>query len=252
MPLQTDLTFDLSFHARRGPKAVLFAALIFALFALSALAGLAGVSNRPDVLSAREQRSGPAGFPAAFAAPAQRGSEEELAKGKFLVAGPELTDPNFAETVILLLEYGDGGAMGLIINLDTAVSLSRLLPGIEGLKDREDTIFIGGPVRRGGVLTLIRSNTEIEESQRVFGQVYVSSSADLLERMIDEAVGPERLRSYAGYAGWGAGQLDAEMLMGSWRVMAADADTVFDPEPATVWERLIGRSNRRFARNLQP
>jgi hypothetical protein len=89
--------------------------------------------------------------------PGGPGPREELAKGKFLVASRKLQDPNFKETVVLLIDYGMDGAMGLVINRPSAVKLATVFPDIKELKQRKDTIYVGGPVEVNKMLLLIRS-----------------------------------------------------------------------------------------------
>ena len=170
------------------------------------------------------------------------------AKGRFLVAVRELRDPNFAQTIILLTKYGEDGAMGLIVNRSTDVKLAGILD-LEGVEKRTETIFAGGPVERSAVLLLARSETQLEKSDSIFGDVYLSANRALLEKYIAGSEGDESFRLYAGYSGWAAGQLDFEMERGSWHVFPADADTVFSTRPSKVWERWIERTEMRFAMN---
>ena len=165
--------------------------------------------------------------------------ETELARGKFLVASRELLDFNFSQTVVLLIEYGPNGAMGLIINRPTEVRLSELLPDIEELAYRGDNVFIGGPVARNQLLMLIRSDREIDGAHLVFEDVYASTSRAVLEEMANQSDSDESFRVYAGYAGWAPGQLDQEFSRGDWHVLRADKETVFEKEPAQIWAELI-------------
>lgn len=190
-------------------------------------------------------------FARAAAAQSPQSPANNLAKGKFLIAGRNLRDPNFAESVVLLVEYNDDGAMGLVINNRSEVGLSRLLPDIEELKEREDDLFIGGPVQRKSMLLmLVRSRTKPVESNHVFADVYVTGSVAVLEQVIEMGWEADRFRAYAGYAGWGPGQLDNEVARGDWHIAPADADTVFAAKPADVWKRLIERASLLFA-NIQ-
>jgi putative transcriptional regulator len=175
-------------------------------------------------------------------------SEAELAKGKFLVAGRHLGDPNFSESVVLLVDYNQDGAMGLVINQPTEVRLSTVLPEIEAVQQRTDTVYIGGPVARGQMLLLIRSGSQPEESRPVFANTYISSSRAVLERMINHAQAGEKFRVYAGYAGWAPGQLDQEVSRGDWRVLPADAEIVFDRAAAEIWPELIRRGSLEWTR----
>ena len=175
-------------------------------------------------------------------------SEVRLSKGKFLVASRQLKDPNFSETVILLIEYSRSGAMGLVVNRPTEVRLSTALPDMEGLQQLTDTLYAGGPVARNQILFLIRSGGEPEGSRRVFDDIFVSSSRILLQKLVDGEDTGKAFRLYAGHAGWAPGQLDREVARGGWHILQADVATVFDKAPADIWPELIHRSSALWAR----
>jgi putative transcriptional regulator len=169
-------------------------------------------------------------------------SREELAKGKFLVASRQLQDPNFRETVVLLLEYGLDGAMGLVINRPSRVKLATVFPDIKELKQRNDTIYVGGPVAVNQMLLLIRSSKVPEDATAVAPDVYISSSWKVLARLMKEkATEDQRFRLFAGYAGWAPSQLDFERTRGDWYVLKADAESVFSQNPSELWQELIRR-----------
>ena len=172
----------------------------------------------------------------------------ELAKGRFLVASRELLDSNFSKTVVLLLQYGRQGAMGLVINQPTEVKLSTLLPEIEGLQQRSDTIYHGGPVAQGQLMLLIRTASPPEGSHHVFKDIYISSSQKVIKKMIEDPTSKERFRVYAGYAGWAPGQLDMEVSRGGWHILRADPETVFDKSSPEIWPELIRRSSAQWVR----
>jgi putative transcriptional regulator len=177
------------------------------------------------------------------------GQIQELATGRFLVASRSLGDPNFAETVILLVRYNeDDGSVGLIINRQTDIPLSRVFRDIKGAKVRKDPVFMGGPVEPGGVLALLKSSSKPEEATKIFADVYLVSSRALLEKSLTAGVEASAFRVYLGYAGWGAGQLEHEMELGAWHVLPAEAATVFDPDPDAVWARMIRKTELRIAR----
>ena len=165
----------------------------------------------------------------------------DLGKGKFLVAKRHLWDPNFTRTVVLLVDHGPEGAMGLVVNRSSEVKIETVLPDLEGIGGRPDTVFLGGPVAREMMILLLRADQEPEGTLHVFDDVYVSSSPLLLERLIGEGVPPHRMRAFTGHAGWAPGQLEAEVGRGDWLIWPADADTVFDRAPDEVWPRLIRR-----------
>ena len=164
---------------------------------------------------------------------------QELAAGKILVAKREMLDPNFAKTVVLLLNYNIEGALGLVVNRPSEMTLSKVLPDVEALRDREDPVFVGGPVPGSKLFLLVRSADEPEDSRRVLEDVFVSQSQDLLERLAGEEDGREPFRLYVGYAGWAPGQLDHEVARGDWHIVAADGDAVFSEKPKEIWNRLI-------------
>jgi putative transcriptional regulator len=181
-----------------------------------------------------------------YATPVQHGPDRKLSAGRFLVASPSLRDPNFAKTVVLLTDYSNKGAIGLIINRATDVRLADVLPETDGLENRSDTIYVGGPVARRGMMLLIRSDESPKNAQRVLDGLYLSSSRAVLEKMITEG-GRDRFRVFSGHSGWGPGQLANEMEQGAWHVFPADTPTVFDPNPSDVWQRLIDQTKMRFA-----
>jgi putative transcriptional regulator len=176
------------------------------------------------------------------------GQDATLGAGKFLVASRDLGDPNFSETVILLIRYDEEqGAMGLVVNRRSDLPLSRVFHDLRGAKDRTDEAYMGGPVEPGNVLALLKSSTKPEEAQRVFASVYLISSKALLEKTLVDKAEPSVFHVYLGYAGWGPGQLEHEVELGAWHIMPPDAASVFDSDPETVWPRLIRRTELRIA-----
>lgn len=185
------------------------------------------------------------GLAAVCEAPAQ---SVELAPGTFLVASRDLSDPNFSETVILLLRYDEEqGAMGLIVNRRSDLPLSRVFEEVKPAKERKDMAYQGGPVEQGNVLALLKSSAKLDQDQRVFAGVYLISTKELLEKTLADKAEPNVFHVYLGYAGWGPGQLEHEVELGAWHLMAPDAASVFDADPDSVWPRLIRRTELRIA-----
>jgi putative transcriptional regulator len=170
------------------------------------------------------------------------------AKGTFLVASRTLADPNFSETVVLLLSYDEHGAVGVIINQPTDVRLASALPDIKELRNRSDRVYRGGPVAPHLMLLLVRSAAQPEPSESIFADVYASGSLKVLHKALAKSGKRSRLRGYAGHAGWGAGQLDMEIARSDWIVTAADAATIFDLTPSDVWPKLIERLSGEWTR----
>jgi len=175
--------------------------------------------------------------------------DSDLAAGKFLVASRALGDPNFSETVILLLRYDeDQGAMGLIVNRRSEVPLSRVFEDLKQAKGRTDPAYLGGPVETDNVLALLKSSDAPEDAQKVFGNVYLVANKELLEKTLAEKAEPSVFHVYLGYAGWGAGQLERELEVGAWHIMRPDAASIFAPDPDSVWQRLIRRTELQIAK----
>ena len=169
---------------------------------------------------------------------------DDLGVGSFLVASRGLLDPNFDQTVILMLDYSDKGALGVIINRPTRVELSEMVTDLEAVEERPETVWVGGPVAHWQVILLIRSAGVLEGAERVFEDIHFSASRLVLEDILESGA---PFRAYAGYAGWGAGQLDDEIDRGSWHVLPGDAEMVFDPEPFELWHELILRGEAQWA-----
>jgi len=175
------------------------------------------------------------------------GSVRTLAPGKILVAARGLPDPNFSETVVLLCDYNEKGAMGLVLNRPTDHQVAEAFPDVTLARDYAPMFFTGGPVEPSGVVALVRTSDARTDARHVLPDVELVSTRSQLESLMSKATGADRLRVFAGYSGWGPGQLDRETVTGSWHVFSIDASVVFDPNPATLWERQIKRSDERFA-----
>ena len=170
--------------------------------------------------------------------------QEPPAPGKFLVASTNLLDPNFVETVVLLVDYNSDGALGVIVNRPTDTLVSEVLPELAELSESSDRIWLGGPVAQWQLVMLARSETELSQARPVMEDLYFSASRSALESVVTEQ---GQYRLYAGYAGWSAGQLDQEIERGGWRVVAAEIAMVFDQAPLDLWDELIRRSTVHWA-----
>jgi len=173
----------------------------------------------------------------------------EPARGKFLIASRKLIDPNFSETVVLLIDYGSHGAMGVIINRPTRIRLSEVLTDIKGLKERPDILYIGGPVQRDRLMLMVASAHRPEEAHTILEDVYIGVKPETIQEMIKRSDPRERFRAYAGYAGWSPGQLDREITQGDWHILRADPVTIFDKEASKIWPDLIRYFTSKWVEN---
>jgi putative transcriptional regulator len=164
----------------------------------------------------------------------------EAFRAALLLSMPQLQDPNFTRTVVLLCDYGPDGAFGLVINRPTEMAASamvRLEPPVAAGNDLP--LFVGGPVEpeRGWILLSQEPPTDFK---LIRDGLYLSTSQALLREVLETAPAP-RARIIAGYAGWGPGQLDAELAHSSWLMSDVDLDLVFDTPADAMWETAIRR-----------
>lgn len=162
-----------------------------------------------------------------------------VGKGVLLVAHPSLDDPNFHQSVVLIVEHGPQGTMGLVLNHSTNMLLSHALPDLTVLKGTTYRLFKGGPVEPTRLLLLYRLKEPPADARSVFDGVYIGNTPKLLERIITQAKPTETFRAFAGFAAWAPGQLKSEMLHGAWATLPPDSIGIFDKDPALLWSDCI-------------
>jgi putative transcriptional regulator len=162
-----------------------------------------------------------------------------LGPGVFLVATRKLGDRNFARSVVLILDQGAGGSVGVVINRPTAVRLASVLPNRERMRKWQLPVHAGGPVERGRLTYLVGGESPPPEADRVLEGLHVSWDLASAEHALERDGSEERVRVYAGYAGWAPSQLENEIARGDWHVLTADAPSVFQSELDRLWERLV-------------
>jgi len=168
-------------------------------------------------------------------------SPSSVEKGVLLVASPSLDDPNFRQAVVLVVEHGPEGTIGLILNRSTNVLLSKALPDITVLKGTSYRLFAGGPVEPTRLLLLFRLKEPPADARPVFDGIYVGGTPKVLERIIMQSKPTETFRAFAGFAGWAPGQLKYEMLQGAWATLSPDSIGIFDKDPAVLWSDCLSR-----------
>ena len=164
----------------------------------------------------------------------------ETFRAALLLSMPQLQDPNFSKTVVLLCDYGPEGAFGLVLNRPTdmpASAMVRLEPPV--VHGNNLPLWIGGPVEpeRGWILL---GDEPAEDFKFIRDGLYLSTSQTLLRGVLETNPAP-RARVIAGYAGWGPGQLDGELAHSSWLMSDVDLDLVFDTPADLMWETAIRR-----------
>jgi putative AlgH/UPF0301 family transcriptional regulator len=179
--------------------------------------------------------------------PVQSKDPDDLATGRLLVASPTLTDPDFAETVILLVHCDSDGVIGLIVNRRTNVPLSRVLEQFAAAKGRSDPVYLGGPVQTPAVFALLRSTAKLEGAKQILSGVYWISTKTLFEKAISGKPGPDSFHVYLGYAGWSDDQLRNEVQLGAWFIFQGDEEAIFNSDPDSLWRLMIQKTELKLA-----
>jgi len=162
-------------------------------------------------------------------------------QGQLLVASPSLLDPNFRRTVVLVTEHGEQGAAGLVLNRPSDAAVQDVVPQLEWLAAPEERIFIGGPVEQNAVLVLAEFEDPDDSPVTVFGDLGFVALDDE-----DDAAPVRRRRIFAGYAGWGEGQLEEELDRDDWILEPALPDDVFADDADGLWGGVLRRKGGVF------
>jgi putative transcriptional regulator len=165
-------------------------------------------------------------------------------RGKLLVASPALVDPNFARTVVLITEHNDEGAMGIVLDRPSDARVGEVVPQLADAAGAEAPIFVGGPVQPTALVVLAEFSDPSAAAWIVTADVGFAS-AGLETGDLGEVT--RRARVYAGYSGWGAGQLEAEMELDSWIVEPPLPRELFPEEPESLWSAVLGRKGGEYA-----
>lgn len=168
---------------------------------------------------------------------------EEPLRGRLLVASPALVDPNFARAVVLITEHGEEGTMGVVLNRPSETAVEEVAPELAGLI-ADEPVFIGGPVQPQALVVLAEFDDPDAAAWIVAADVgFVAAETDHadLERAI------RRGRVYAGYSGWGAGQLEGELAEQAWIVEPPLAAELFPADPEALWQDVLARKGGQYA-----
>ncbi len=163
------------------------------------------------------------------------------ASGLLLVATPGLLDPNFADTVVLLLDVTDDGALGVVLNRPSQVPVADVLEPWRDVVAEPEVLFRGGPVGTDGALAVARlrdgSSSPVgwRPVRGLLGMLDLDTPTELVDGSLDA------MRVFAGYAGWGERQLDGEVERGDWYVVDAELSDPFLLEPSDLWRAVMRR-----------
>ena len=161
----------------------------------------------------------------------------KLIRGQFLLANARLKDPNFFKAAVLVIEHGKDGAMGLVVNRPSSVTLAQALSGHFDLEDKGELVYVGGPVEPSA-LFIVHTAVDLDPSERpVLPGLTIGGSTEIFEQVI-RSEGGIRFRVFFGCAGWGPGQLEGELARGDWQITDAGVDHVFEADPYCLWEKL--------------
>jgi putative transcriptional regulator len=172
-----------------------------------------------------------------------------VADGTLLIASPELEDPNFAHTVVLVLRNDTNGTIGVILNRPTTLVPSKIFPELAaGVGSYTGKLFRGGPIASARLLFLVRGLAAATvQGPEVVEKVFLAGDPETLPDIVRLADGAKELRMYAGHAEWMPGQLDREIAAGGWKTQPATAEIVFHAKPTALWDELTTRSGETVA-----
>ena len=165
------------------------------------------------------------------------------ANGLFLIAKPDVTDANFARTVVLVTQTEDGSTVGVIINRPTKLKLQQFFSREFNTSNYRDPVYFGGPVMQQALVAVFRSeSTPKAAAFHVLKGIYLTMHPDNITALF--ARPKARYRVYAGFAGWGPNQLQSEVMRDGWYFLQADEATVFRKNAEGLWEELLERAKK--------
>jgi putative transcriptional regulator len=166
-------------------------------------------------------------------------------KGQLLIASPSIHDPNFRRTVVYMTEHGDEGAMGLVLNRAAETTVGEAVPDLAWLAEDGAVVHVGGPVAPQSVVVLAEFAEPAQSALLIDEDLgFVPAEVDDPEALAGVL---RRRRVFAGHAGWGPGQLEAEMEEESWILEPARRDDVFTDNPDELWSIVLRRKGHEYA-----
>ncbi|HJO45959.1 MAG TPA: YqgE/AlgH family protein [SAR324 cluster bacterium] len=172
--------------------------------------------------------------------------------GKFLVATTELLHSAFDKTVILLLEYSTQGAVGLVINKPSHIPLNQVFSKTPGQTKWTENLYWGGPVSSESLNLLLKTDQQSKGMRMMVDNLYWVHDSMMVKKILESGWPDSEARVYAGFSGWGAGQLEDEILKGSWKIIQADVRSIFFPPSEQIWKELFFLSNSKWGEVRSP
>jgi putative transcriptional regulator len=165
-------------------------------------------------------------------------------RGKLLIASPALVDPNFARSVVLITEHNEDGAMGIVLNRPSETAVEDVVPQLAEVAGEGAPVYVGGPVQPTALVVLAEFS-DLDAAAWIVTADVGFASAEV--EVADLGAAVRRGRVYAGYSGWGEGQLEAELETASWIVEAPLPAELFAEEPDSLWRAVLNRKGGQYA-----
>lgn len=165
----------------------------------------------------------------------------ESLKGQLLIAGPGIEGGVFRQTVIVMAEHDENGALGFVLNRPSSTSIEEVAPSLSVFPAPDKRIFLGGPVQPEVVVVLAEYGQPLEVERIIFASIGFAPADEPTE-----AGGIARAKVFAGYAGWGPGQLEVELEDGGWIIDPARPGDIFASEPQDLWRHVVRRKGGEF------
>lgn len=170
----------------------------------------------------------------------------ESSRGKLLVAAPSLVDPNFRQTVLLMLEHGAEGALGVVLNRPSELPVKGAIDEWFAAVSEPRVVFVGGPVSQSSVIAL--ASVALDDADDHWAQVVGRIGTIDLEKNPSDIGGLDQVRIFAGYAAWAPGQLEGELDENAWFVLDHDGADPFAEAPEELWWEVFGRQDGELNR----
>jgi putative transcriptional regulator len=169
---------------------------------------------------------------------------ENSLKGQLLLAAPTLRDPNFARAVVLVGAHSEDGAMGVVLNRPSRVTVAEAVPQLEDAVGGEQPVYVGGPVQPTSIVVLAQFHDSSDAGLLVLDSIGFPSADAELDVLASSTA---RGRVFAGYAGWSANQLDSELEGGDWIAHEAGPEDIFSELPTELWSEVLTRMGGSYA-----